>query len=131
MHAWVLRGCNSLGRATLLLSAWNCNPRVDAVTSGVSVRLEHGLQIVAESGAPSKKRDALRIQPLRKRGNLLLCTLLLGNVAVNSALSILMSEVTGSGGGFVASTAIIVVFGEILPQATCSRFPLCETPTMS
>ncbi len=83
-------------------------------------------QIVAESGSPDKRRDAQRIMPIRKRGNLLLCTLLLGNVAVNSALSILMADVTSGLVGFFTSTIVIVIFGEILPQATCSRFPLCE-----
>lgn len=83
-------------------------------------------QIVAESGTPDKRRDAQRIMPIRKRGNLLLCTLLLGNVAVNSALSILMADVTSGLVGFFTSTIVIVIFGEILPQAICSRFPLCE-----
>ncbi|CAE7257289.1 Cnnm2 [Symbiodinium sp. KB8] len=82
------------------------------------------LAIVAESGSPDKRRDAQRIMPIRKRGNLLLCTLLLGNVAVNSALSILMADVTSGLVGFFTSTIVIVIFGEILPQATCSRFPL-------
>jgi len=61
---------------------------------------------------------------MRKHGNLLLCTLLLGNVAVNAALSILMADVTSGLVGFFVSTGVIVVFGEIIPQATCSRFPL-------
>lgn len=37
---------------------------------------------------------ARRILPLRRKGNLLLCTLLLGNVAVNALLSILLAELT-------------------------------------
>ena len=42
-------------------------------------------------GDPTSKeaRYAKKIYPLRKDGNLLLCTLLLGNVAVNAMLSVL------------------------------------------
>lgn len=67
---------------------------------------------------------ARRIYPLRKNGNLLLCTLLLGNVAVNSLLSILLADKVGGLAGFLGSTFMIVIFGEILPQAICSRHAL-------
>ena len=40
---------------------------------------------------------------------------------VNALLSILLSEIAGGLVGFLASTAVIVVFGEIVPQATCNR----------
>ncbi|MDF1698890.1 MAG: CNNM domain-containing protein [Saprospiraceae bacterium] len=67
---------------------------------------------------------AKKIYPVRKNGNLLLCTLLLGNVAVNSAMSIFLGNIaTGLVAGLV-STMLIVVFGEILPQAIFSRFAL-------
>lgn len=67
---------------------------------------------------------AAKIYPVRKDGNLLLCTLLLGNVAVNSALSIFLGEIaTGLIGGIIA-TGLIVVFGEIIPQASFSRHAL-------
>jgi metal transporter CNNM len=49
---------------------------------------------------------------------------LLGNVAVNAALSILMADVSSGLVGFLLSTAIIVIFGEIIPQASCSRYAL-------
>jgi metal transporter CNNM len=66
-------------------------------------------------------RKARKVYQVRKRGNLLLCTLLLGNVAVNSAIAIFLGSVaTGVIAGFVA-TGLIVVFGEILPQAFVSR----------
>ena len=42
-----------------------------------------GLQIVAEGGEPQEARYARKIMPIRERGNLLLCTLLLGNTVVN------------------------------------------------
>ncbi len=61
---------------------------------------------------------------LRKHGNWLLCTLLIGNVAVNSGLSILLADKTSGSVGFVVSTATITIFGEIIPQALCSGYAL-------
>ena len=60
-------------------------------------------------------RLARKLIPLRKRGNLLLCSILLGNVMVNSLLSILMADIAGGAIALIASTALIVVFGEIVP----------------
>jgi metal transporter CNNM len=65
-----------------------------------------------------------RIAPVRENGNLLLCTLLLGNVGVNSLLSIIMADMTSGLMGFLTSTIVIVIFGEIIPQASCSRYAL-------
>ncbi len=68
--------------------------------------------------------QAKKIYPLRKKGNLLLSTLLLGNVAVNATLAIFLGSIaTGVIAGFV-STGLIVIFGEIIPQATISRYAM-------
>ncbi|GAM27268.1 hypothetical protein SAMD00019534_104430 [Acytostelium subglobosum LB1] len=84
-----------------------------------------GLEIVIASGSPKESKYAKRIYPVRQRGNLLLCTLLLGNVSVNSLLAILMADITDSGlMGFMMSTVIILLVGEIIPQATCARHAL-------
>ena len=83
-----------------------------------------GLEIVMATEDAALARAARKIYPVRKNGNLLLCTLLLGNVAVNSLLSILMADITSGLVGFLSSTFAIVIFGEIIPQAVCSRFPL-------
>ena len=40
---------------------------------------------------------------------------------VNSLLSILMADIAGGAIALIASTALIVIFGEIVPQAICSR----------
>ena len=83
-----------------------------------------GLQIVMASENMQNRESARKIQPLRKHGNWLLCTLLIGNVAVNAALSILLADKTSGIVGFFVSTATITVFGEIIPQALCSRYAL-------
>ena len=69
-------------------------------------------------------KDAAIIYPIREKGNLLLATLLLGNVAVNTTLSIFLGTIaSGVVAGFIA-TGLIVVFGEIIPQAVISRYAL-------
>ncbi len=83
-----------------------------------------GLEIVMSGDDPVLSRAAAKILPIRKNGNLLLCTLLLGNVAVNTLLGILMADITGGTVGFITSTGLIVIFGEIIPQALFSRYAL-------
>ena len=56
--------------------------------------------------------------------NLLLCTLLLGNVAVNSCLAVFLGTIASGVMAAFISTALIVIFGEILPQAIFSRYAL-------
>ncbi|MFC1612642.1 hemolysin family protein [Patescibacteria group bacterium] len=69
-------------------------------------------------------KDASRVYPIRKKGNLLLCTLLIGNVAINSALAIFLGSIaSGLAAGLIA-TSLIVIFGEITPQAIFSRYSL-------
>lgn len=67
---------------------------------------------------------AKRVYRVRRRGNLLLVTLLLGNVATISALSLVLNEVVPSVIAGLATTALITIFGEIIPQAVFSRYAL-------
>lgn len=82
------------------------------------------LDVIAESGEGNKQKYAKAILPIRRRGNLLLCTVLLGNVLVNSTLAIFLDGLAGGVAGVLGSTAAIVVFGEIVPQSICSRHAL-------
>ncbi|XP_015815903.1 metal transporter CNNM4 isoform X2 [Nothobranchius furzeri] len=83
------------------------------------------LRIVQSCGTEKEKKYARKIEPIRRKGNYLLCSLLLGNVLVNTTLTILLDDLTKSGfGAVVASTVGIVIFGEIVPQALCSRHGL-------
>jgi len=69
-------------------------------------------------------KDAEKIIKIRENGYLLLCTLLLGNVAVNSAMAIFLNNIASGLIAGIISTGLIVVFGEIIPQAVFTRFAL-------
>jgi metal transporter CNNM len=68
--------------------------------------------------------EAKAIYPVRRRGNLLLTTLLLGNVAVNTTLSIFLGTIASGIMAGIMATTLIVLFGEIIPQAVISRHSL-------
>ena len=89
------------------------------------------LNIVINSSTDQKQiADAHKILPLRKHGNLLLCTLLIGNTVVNVMLSVITEPcwtylfgstgtTTGAILGLALPSALIVVLGEIVPQSVC------------
>jgi metal transporter CNNM len=66
-------------------------------------------------------KNAEKIYPIRENGNLLLTTLLLGNVAVNTTLSLFLGTIASGVTAGIMATALIVLFGEIVPQAVISR----------
>lgn len=66
-------------------------------------------------------KAALKVLNLRKDSNLLLCTILWGNVSVNVLLAMLSDSVFAGVGAFIFSTVGITFFGEIMPQAYFSR----------
>ncbi|CAF4840684.1 unnamed protein product [Rotaria sp. Silwood1] len=84
----------------------------------------HDLALIQEAGTPDDRKYAKRIYPIRKRGNFLLCTILLGNVLVNSTTTILLDTLISGILAVAGATFAIVIFGEIIPQAVCSRHGL-------
>ena len=106
-----------------------------------------------EAGKEPERSYAKKIYPLRERGNLLLCTLLMGNVCIslsvslsvcatissglthslisipikvvlNNTLAVFLDQMVGGIIAIVASSAAIVLFAEIIPQAICGRHRL-------
>ena len=69
-------------------------------------------------------KNAKKIYPIRKKGNQLLVTIIFANVAINSSLAIFLDSLTAGIYAALLSTALITIFGEILPQAFISRFAL-------
>ncbi len=97
---------------------------LSAMFSGLTLGLlsldTHTLRRRAKHG----DAEAAAIYPIRQRGNQLLTTLLLGNVIVNTTLSIFLGSIaSGLVAGLIATT-LIVLFGEIVPQAVISRHAL-------
>ena len=104
---------------------------------GLMSLTEDDLKVIIDANNdPKEVKWAKKILPLRKRGNLLLCTLLIGNTLVNVMLAILTdpiwvwmaASIFGPGAGTIGTifgllvpTALIVIFGEIIPQAYCGR----------
>lgn len=82
------------------------------------------LKILCNTGTPREQKYARAIQPVRNHGNYLLCSILLGNVFVNSIFTILLDGLTSGLVAVIFSTIAIVLFGEISPQAVCSRHGL-------
>lgn len=74
--------------------------------------------------AELKDKQARRVLGVRERGNLLLTTLLLGNVAVNAILAIYLGSIASGLLASLLATGLIFLFGEIIPQAVISRHAL-------
>lgn len=80
-----------------------------------------------ERKAKLGNRQALRILPLRRNVHLLLGSILFTNVAAASATAIVLgSQLHGLVAGLI-STLLLVIFGEVLPQAVFSKNTLLWT----
>ncbi|XP_015609989.1 metal transporter CNNM4 isoform X2 [Cephus cinctus] len=82
------------------------------------------LKILRNTGSPKEREYAKKIQPVRNHGNYLLCSILFSNVLVNSIFTVILDDLTSGLIAVICSTLAIVVFGEIWPQAICSRHGL-------
>lgn len=80
------------------------------------------LRLIAESEDSSMRYYAKRVLPLRRRGNYLLCSIVIANVLVNSLATVLLDSLVHGLYAVLGSTVMIVLMGEIIPQAICSRY---------
>jgi metal transporter CNNM len=82
------------------------------------------LRLIAESEDASMRHYAKCVLPLRKRGNFLLCSIVIANVLVNVLGTVLLDSLVHGLFAVIGSTIMIVLMGEIVPQAICSRYGL-------
>ncbi|CAN1167562.1 DUF21 domain-containing protein At2g14520 [Linum perenne] len=89
------------------------------------------LEVVAKSGKPKDRKYAERILPVVRNQHLMLCTLLICNAAAMEALPIFLDKLVTALGAVLISVTLLLLFGEILPQAFCSRYGLAIGSTVA
>jgi len=95
-----------------------------AMFSGLNLAFFSLSRLQLEIAAAEENRDALAVMQLRADANLLLSTILWGNVSVNVWLTLLSHSVMTGVTAFLFSTVLITFLGEIVPQAYCARYAL-------
>lgn len=94
---------------------------LSAAFSGLNI----GLMMVRPEELKRKARQgdkiAEKVYKYRKNGNYLIVCILLGNVSVISAMSIVLESIAGGIVAGLITTGLVTAFGEILPQSLFSR----------
>ncbi|CAL1384301.1 unnamed protein product [Linum trigynum] len=89
------------------------------------------LEVLIKSGRPQDRIHAAKIFPVVKNQHLLLCTLLIGNALAMEALPICLDKLAPPYIAVLVSVTLVLLFGEILPQAICTRYGLTVGATMA
>uniref|UniRef100_A0A667XZC7 Metal transporter n=1 Tax=Myripristis murdjan TaxID=586833 RepID=A0A667XZC7_9TELE len=83
------------------------------------------LRVLQNSGTEKEQKYARKIESVRKHGNYILCTVVLGNVLTNTCFVVWMCQILGMTPLSTASCTLGIFFiGEILPHSVASRHSL-------
>ncbi|KAM8737979.1 metal transporter CNNM1 [Acanthopagrus schlegelii] len=83
------------------------------------------LRVLQNSGTEREQKYARKIESVRKHGNYILCTVVLGNVLTNTCFVVWMCQILGMTALSTASCTLGIFFiGEILPHSVASRHSL-------
>ncbi|KAL0388667.1 UNVERIFIED_CONTAM: DUF21 domain-containing protein, partial [Sesamum radiatum] len=82
------------------------------------------LEILQRSGTPTEKKQAAAILPVVQKQHQLLVTLLLCNAAAMEALPIYLDKIFNQYLAIILSVTFVLFFGEVIPQAICTRYGL-------
>ncbi|KAH7517190.1 DUF21 domain-containing protein At4g14240 [Ziziphus jujuba] len=82
------------------------------------------LEILQRSGTCAEKKQAASILPVVQKQHQLLVTLLLCNACAMEALPIYLDKIFHPFVAVLLSVTFVLAFGEIIPQAICSRYGL-------
>ncbi|KAL1806591.1 hypothetical protein DCAR_0832408 [Daucus carota subsp. sativus] len=82
------------------------------------------LEILQRSGSPKEKQQAAVILPVVQKQHQLLVTLLLCNAAAMEALPLYLDKIFNQVVAILLSVTFVLFFGEVIPQAICTRYGL-------
>ncbi|KAH7372541.1 hypothetical protein KP509_17G008700 [Ceratopteris richardii] len=82
------------------------------------------MEVLQRSGTPMEQMQAEAIYLVGKKQHELLVTLLLCNAVAMEALPIFLDEIFDLVVAIILSVSFVLLFGEIIPQAICSRYGL-------
>ncbi|GLU07515.1 hypothetical protein SLE2022_244710 [Rubroshorea leprosula] len=82
------------------------------------------LEILQRSGTSTEKKQAAAILPVVQKQHQLLVTLLLCNACAMEALPIYLDKIFHPFVAVLLSVTFVLAFGEVIPQAICSRYGL-------
>ncbi|PKA65011.1 DUF21 domain-containing protein [Apostasia shenzhenica] len=82
------------------------------------------LEILQRSGTPTEKEQAAAILPVVQKQHQLLVTLLLCNAVAMEALPIFLDKIFHPVVAVILSVTFVLAFGEVIPQAICTRYGL-------
>lgn len=102
-----------------------------ALLSGLNLAVFSVSRLRLEVEAASGNAPARTLLRLRSQSNLVLATIIWGNVAANVLLTLLSRDVLAGILGFVFSTVVITCLGEILPQAFFTRHALAASARLA
>jgi len=99
-----------------------------AVMAGLTVALmsldSMNIAIIEASGTDRERKFAKAISPILKNRHMLLVTLLIGNATAMEALPIFLDRLVSPYMAIILSVTMVLIFGEILPQAIFSHYRL-------
>jgi len=78
------------------------------------------LELKLKNGTEQEKSDARVIMPILSKHHLLLATLLLANALALESLPLFLDAIVPAWAAVVISTTLILIFGEVVPQAYCT-----------
>lgn len=82
------------------------------------------MEILVTSGKTSEKKSAEKIKPLIAKPHKLLVTLVVWNAIAAEALPLVLDRITDPITAVILSVTIVLLFGEIIPQALCTNHGL-------
>ena len=119
----------------IYLGVYICLVLLAGLMSGLTMGLLSldvmSLNVLQIGGKPHEKKHCKRILPLVKRHHLLLVTLLLGNAAAVESMPLFLDRISNPVTAIVISVTAVLFFGEVIPQAICTRYGLAIGSYMS